>query len=177
MKKKPSTFKVSKLLYFARSLGLRVKIGGDEGSYTPSNRNHEGTITIHVNARTLIAQPEEAAITVGRDIAHELGHYFVASKARRRRKDYGIPPGASTPYWEEDETKARLIEHCIRRCFGDTSAVKPETILRRRYMTRFSTNYRMNMKALKQWWKDIGQGLIDKELARDGKRPLIGSKR
>jgi hypothetical protein len=151
---------VKQLLRFANSLGLRVDLeGSGDATYAPSKRNWEGTITLTTSIRMLVSQPETSVRYLGSQLAHELGHYLVAPKSRRRKKDYGIPPASSAPIWTTEETKARIVEHYLRKRFGDPRAFKDP-------IKRFARNRRSmgDLKVIKAWWDETGLAMVNEEL-------------
>jgi hypothetical protein len=147
--------RVKQLVAFANSLELHVDLDKGDPSYTPHKRKWKGTISLVVNMRTLVSKPETLARILGAQLAHELGHYIVAPKSRRRLKDYGIPSASSAPYWLLDEAKARVVEHHLRRHFGDSHAMKDPLRLSRFSRTR---------KAIAVWWRDTGRATVEQEL-------------
>jgi len=142
-------FRIAQLFDFAGNLGLRTRIGGIDATYTPQTRIWEGMITLGISPRLLVRRPEMGVRYLASQLAHELGHYLIAPKSRRRRKDYGIPPDSTSAFWTTDETKARIVEHYIRAYFGDPTALKDP-------IRRFARNRRSmgDLKAIRKWWQD-----------------------
>lgn len=90
---------------------------------------------------------------------HEIGHFIITPKQRRRRKDYGIPYGKKLSSnkkirdkYDLEECKATMIENELKRLFGfkyrknlyDNSNVSNSFL-------------QDNKKQLIQWWNAEGK--------------------
>jgi hypothetical protein len=152
-----------------RHIGVRI---GQESSYVPSryrrNRGYKrmpykGYIEVPITiAHVLSTTPQAITNNVARNLAHEIGHWLVAPKGRRYRKDYGIK--GDTLRWDLDEMKARIVEHFILQHFGFGDRIK---ILRDpiwRWRNSRSTQHRQMRREALRWWQAEGQAQVQKEL-------------
>jgi len=123
-----SDAQLAKMVRFARFLNVSVQVGRLPGMYQVTYRNG----TIHLICPTLKgfiqSHPRNLNNNLARDLAHELGHYLIAPKTRRNRKDYGIPIShrrgeKSNHYWDLDDAKADLVGHELLREFGFGSRI------------------------------------------------------
>lgn len=92
------------------------------------------------------------------DVAHELGHFLVAPKSRRYRKDYGIPAqarGADRARWDMDESKARMVEHFLLARFGYSFKKDPLRLADSHYQA----------KEVRRWWRTEGKLSVIVQLA------------
>lgn len=80
-------------------------------------------ITLELSLYELLNDPSASQYKVVRYMAHEFGHYFIAPEGRRRKADYGIPPGSSKEKWDLDDAKATFVEQRILRWAGLDSFV------------------------------------------------------
>lgn len=175
------TFQFRQILEFTRYKNLRVDFGHSGPSFVKPSRTrvrsfakkhrkraktNAGTIIVSIKPWTVMRTPEKAAMWIAWELAHELGHYLVATPIRRRMNDYGISADhkrteAQAKRWEIDEAKATLVEHYLRKHFRDARAqVNPLVRYRKKSLERRG----IDVTALLQWWADSGKALVDAEL-------------
>lgn len=105
--------------FATKQLKLKIVFGQTTEFHTEYGKR---IITIYTDPRSMIQFPTLSLELVGRELAHELGHYFIAPKGRRHRKDYGIVGFGEK--WDLDEAKAILVEHELLRFFGAKKVLK-----------------------------------------------------
>lgn len=104
-----------KILKLASHLGIRVRFGDENKYYIKRLRfSKQKIIQIAVKPEMLLDNSGFRFMT--QDLAHELGHYVIASPEQKKRIDYGIPAKRTknTEYkWDLIDYKATLIEQVI----------------------------------------------------------------
>lgn len=146
-----------RIITFARTLNLRVEFGRENAFYTtkyPKYGNRrvksDHTIVVEFSPYALMHDTiDQACVYAGAALAHELGHYLIAPKGRRHRKDYGIPAkqrtSASIDKWQLDDDKAVMVELQLLKHFSfHTSALRRQ---------------RVNPDAV-VWWYKIGKKMV-----------------
>ena len=84
---------------------------------------------------------------------HEIGHYIITPKQRRRKKDYGIPANAKNNFkYDLEEVKATMIENELRRLFG--FSFKKDLFKGSNVDRDFILD---NKKKIMQWWEAEGK--------------------
>lgn len=105
--------------FATKQLKLKIVFGQTTEFHTEYGKR---IITIYTHPRSMIQFPTLSLELVGRELAHELGHYLIAPKGRRHRRDYGIVGFGEK--WDLDEAKAVLVEHELLRFFGAKKVLK-----------------------------------------------------
>lgn len=153
MAKKPKD-----LLALVAKLGLLVEINCNNGlNMYQLKKSRLGpvkrVISVSRSPKEFITTPQAAVHALCVDIAHELGHYLIATAGRRRRPDYGIPENAEgIPQWDLDEAKAVLVEHYLRAAHGLKFKKDP---LRDKAMRAVAN----------KWWREQGKNEIQLKLS------------
>lgn len=161
---------------FARSFKIGIRLS-DESQYLPNpSYKHFGGKRGNIGAELLISDlfnasnsRETLANKVALTIAHELGHFLVAPKGRKYKKDYGIVTKdlseRSMYHWDLDEAKACLIHAYLLKHFRFDQRMKvlkdPLSSWRRR-VPRIQKARREAWK----WWNKEGQLLINNYLKK-----------
>lgn len=114
--------KVNELLH---RLNMRLSFVSDNENtiYYPVNKKFSKIVYNQFRLSEILFNDKEVS-KLRKDICsfalHEIGHFIITPKQRRRRKDYGIPDnknGRNFKYSLE-EVKATMIENELRRLFG-----------------------------------------------------------
>lgn len=106
--------KLKKILGLAKGLGVSVQSNSVNSEYKPGPFNRVIFVLIN-NPAYLFSNIDESIEALRRDLAHELGHFLVATKRQRRLKDYGIPPRRPSmsektkEKWDLLDEKASLV--------------------------------------------------------------------
>lgn len=128
----------------------------EEVTYRPrtsGGRFVGASIDVGISVKEMLAGTQyDTSKKIARVVLHELGHFFVAPKTRRRKKDYGIPRWASSPYWHLDEAKACIVEHYLGQQLGFRARLY------------FSGVPRSSINAAKAWWKSSDADSVRREL-------------
>jgi len=149
---------LNKLYVFARDLGLQVAFGSENSRTTRISRRYvRHEIQIELRPKDLFHMSgSDLQDSIGRNLAHELGHYIVAPKGRRHRKDYGIP-GTSTKRWAIDEGKAILIENYLLKRFGFGCRMR---LLKYPVRSNRHRSVREHHREIEKWWREDGERKI-----------------
>lgn len=158
--------KCEQVYRLARSLGLNIDLGTEQKfhTYRKYGETHR-QITLNTTFRGFLFQserePHRILLGLTQDLAHELGHYLIAPKGRRHRKDYGIPSErqrseVSHRRWEVDEMKATLVEYALLRHFG----LEEELCLRKDPLRLRQYPRNPFRKEAARWWKTEGPATI-----------------
>jgi hypothetical protein len=169
---------VDRLLLIPRKFGIGLRAGLEQ-EFLPGLRRRRGgstgTIVLSIPIRELLRPlllSEGASrhrpslqIRLCRGLAHELGHFLVAPKGRRYKKDYGIASErrrseASHRFWEIDECKAKIVEHyLLARCgFGRAEGVRKRPLRSH----GVDDSYRWSVE---RWWRTEGQKSVEEQLS------------
>lgn len=178
MLKPPKRGAMKKLLHVVERLGLQLQPGKEMGFHTERGHlSHIHIITVEVPLRTILRQLSglrrlSVEGYMSANIAHELGHYLVASPGRRHRKNYGIPSyrgrsDASQRRWDLDETKAVVVAHwLLAACgFGKEAGVRKQPL---RTISGGSLNVRACRLEVSHWWRTEGREQVTQELLQKG---------
>lgn len=136
------------IFHLPHQFGLKLQIGEE-------NMFHK---------RTVFVELDEDGIRP-LDVAHEMGHFLIAPKSRRYRKDYGIPTnvyrlGVEQGTWDFDEAKALLVEHFLLEKFGHPFKKNP--------LRTASGRFQVHANAARKWWRTEGKLSIIIQLACAG---------
>lgn len=137
---------------------LNIKLTSYNGNHylPPNNYRKHAIIGIHVSPYEYLGGNVSSIKKkyVIADILHELGHYLIAPKSRRMKKDYGIPTSdtklrglsanRSLNYWDRDEDRANMIAD--------------ELSFRLGYGREFPQHHLQNDK----WFVEKGKPMVDK---------------
>jgi hypothetical protein len=110
MKNKDWLFRV------ANSLGCKVAFSNNSREAT----YNKGVIYLDFSPFGLVHDTERNTIGLVEALAHELGHFVIAPRGRRYRKNYGIltTNNRNHDHWNLDEEKALLVEGALLRHVG-----------------------------------------------------------
>lgn len=143
-------------------LKLDVKFDSNPDHGPSLNQDKKYQIVIPASVSSILRDINVAKSWLGRDIAHELGHYLIAPKGRRHRLNFGIPPkryNVPRPQWDLDEAKAILVEHALLRHFGGKMALKHP--LRMRVLLE---SVRSQSKKANTWFEKEGKAMLQQAL-------------
>jgi hypothetical protein len=153
----------SKVLALLSTLGIKVRFTSDKTTtiYKPLKNNGSEIIYSSISPG-IIFDIENRTAKYKEDICsfllHEIGHFIVTPKQRRRREDYGIPETKNSVddnyrfKYDLEELKAVMIENELKRLFGFKYAKNlaggPNGNI---YF------YNNNKKLLMNWWESEGK--------------------
>jgi hypothetical protein len=147
---------VRKFENFIKDLGLKVEVlrqsSRDEPRFVSKTIFIDGWIWY-------ILRKKEPKIYYINQITHELGHFLIAPKSRRYKKDYGIPLKnwknryKNRDYWDLDEFKAQLVGFYLLQHFKFTKNKK--------ISWSHPTQFRAIKKEAVEWFNEIGKNKID----------------
>lgn len=84
---------------------------------------------------------------------HEIGHFIITPKQRRRRKDFGIPNNIiGNRKYDFEEIKATMVENELRKLFGFKYSKKLYS--NANVSSQFIID---NKKKIMQWWNEEGK--------------------
>lgn len=116
----------------------------------PTKKRKRGVINIEVDIVSIFYKESQSEIV--HNILHEIGHYLLASKTRRKKKDYGIPASSFNNYWNTDEERAQVIANYLSKKLGFGS-IKGTLNLN-------------DDDDLRKWWNSAGKSMVDKLLMK-----------
>ncbi len=150
---------LNELLRLANKLGIGVSLGAEtEFKSLPKTIGYvrlrkvikrKSSVTLKLTIDQLLDSSDPKDITADR-LAHELGHFIAAPKARRNKTDYGIKEYPnSSKFAELDEFKANFVERELRYRFG-----------LRNYRFDKNQKKRPEYKQAENWWLSEGQFVV-----------------
>lgn len=148
-----------KVLALLSKLGIRISFTTEKDSdqiYYPLKDNKAKIVYANRSQMQLFGN-DKAIEEYRKDVCvfalHEIGHFIIAPKQRRRRKDYGIPERESDKY-QLEEIKATMIENELKRLFGFKYAKN----LYGNGLTNSSRSFiQDNKKKIILWWESEGR--------------------
>lgn len=154
----------------ARSLGLLIQFGTNtKYVYRKNKNNSQGYAVIQCSPFDLVWAPERIFIRLERDIAHEIGHYLLASDKQRKKTDYGIPnfeTRKSNKNWDVNDLKAMLIERFIIESMGTGRKVCQNHEQRMKSAVFDKKNFDKSYHKAMTWWEKEGEQMMKDLLAK-----------
>ncbi len=115
--------KFQRLSNLVQNLGLFIRLGTRPSTASFYHKGDKFIIQINGGGSYLFSNPIRFRTLAAQELAHELGHFIVAPKRRRFKKDYGIPDERNSRttqqnnYWLVDELKAQFVERHLLRYY------------------------------------------------------------
>lgn len=137
--------KAEYLLSLTENLGINFIYFGDELKYSVTKAGWS-TISLTLHFKSLIKLKPKY---IYQQLAHELGHYIIASKTQKTKENYGLSFGKSGRSKKQmyDDFKARLVEHSILLKIHVPNESK-------KYIFRIANEYFGDDRLVKWWSKN-----------------------